>query len=211
MTHKSKYLNLTSCDFKTRKKERKKSDSACCIRNTSICCPEEYYDAAFQKLLLDNRRHNQWIFDLMTIPNCPGEKVFHNTPDWLLARDLHRGTDNRYLVVFKDTRLYSIRDLRAEHVAMLRDVLAFLKQWLPAQEPLLHSKYHMYFHYLPRVFQLHMHVSMRKAPDSLRAQDMQHVLRNLAQKNTWYRDALILCNNNTALTKSRSSDLNKFE
>jgi hypothetical protein len=201
---------MTSCDFKPRKKERKKTDSVCCIRNTSICYPEAYYDAGFQKLLAENRRQNQWIFDLMTLPDCPGETVFHDAPDWLLARDLHRGPDNRYLVVFRDTALLCIRDLRARHVGMLRGLLSFLRQWLPAQEPLLHAKYHMYFHYMPSVFQLHMHVSMRKAPDSLRAQDVQHVIRNLEHTDTWYRDALILCNN-CGLAKSRTSDATKFE
>jgi hypothetical protein len=146
----------------------------------------------------------------MTLPDCPGETVFHDAPDWLLARDLHRGPDNRYLVVFRDTALFSIRDLRGRHVAMLRGLLSFLRQWLPAQEPLLHSKYHMYFHYMPSVFQLHMHVSMRKAPDSLRAQDVQHVIRNLEHTDTWYRDALILCSS-SGLAKSRPSDPNKME
>ena len=202
---------MTSCDFKTRKKERKKTDTASCIRNTSICCAETYYDPAFQKLLVDNRRHNQWDFDLMTIPDCPGEKVFHETDEWLLARDLHRGSDNRYLVVFRNKDLYSIRDLRARHVGMLQALLAFLRQWLPAQEPQLHSRYHTYFHYMPSVFQLHMHVSMRKAPDSLRAQDAHHVIRNLLRTDTWYKDALILCNNNSGLAKSRPCDPNKLE
>ena len=201
---------MTSCEFKTRKKERKKTDTASCIRNASICSAETYYDPAFQRLLVDNRRQNQWIFDLMTIPDCPGEKVFHDTPDWLLARDLHRGPDNRYLVVFRDRELYCIRDLRAQHVPMLRALLSFLRRWLPEHEPLLHGKYHMYFHYRPSVFQLHLHVSMRKAPDSLRAQDVQHVIRNLEQADTWYKDALILCNS-SGLAKSRPCDLTKLE
>jgi hypothetical protein len=201
---------MTSCDFKTRKKERRKPESACCIQNTSICSPETYYERGFQKLLAENRRQNQWIFDLMTLPDCPGEKVFHDTPDWLLARDLHRGTDNRYLVVFREKDLFCIRDLRARHVGMLRGLLTFLRQWLPVQEPLLHGKYHLYFHYMPSVFQLHMHVSMRKAPDSLRAQDVRHVIRNLEHTDTWYRDALILCSS-SGLAKSRPSDATKFE
>jgi hypothetical protein len=93
---------------------------------------------------------------------------------------------------------------------MLRGLLSFLRQWLPAQEPQMHSKYHMYFHYMPSVFQLHMHVSMRKAPDSLRAQDVQHVIRNLEHTDTWYEHALILCSS-SGLTKSRPGDATKFE
>ena len=109
-----------------------------------------------------------------------------------------------------------MRDLRAQHLGVLQDVVAFLKEWLPLQEPVHHRKYHMYFHYLPSVFQLHMHVSMRKAPDSLRAQDVQHVIRNLEQAGTWYKDALILCSS-SGLAKpplrpeSRPCDLTKLE
>ena len=102
---------MSSCDFKVHTKERKKREPVPCARHT-ICAPETYYDAGFQKLLLENRRQNKWIFDLMDVPNCPGEKVYHSTDEWLLARDLHKGTDNRYLVVFKDKDLYSIRELR---------------------------------------------------------------------------------------------------
>jgi hypothetical protein len=201
---------MTSCDFKTRKKERKRGDGALCIRNTSICSPDAYYDPGFQRLLAENRRSNQWIFELMTNPDCPGEKVFHDAPDWLLARDLHRGPDDRYLVVFRERELLCLRDLRARHVPMLRGLLAFLRRWLPEHEPQLHSRYHMYFHYMPSVFQLHLHVSMRKAPDSLRAHDLQHVIRNLERADTWYRDALILCSS-SGLAKPRPSDPTKLE
>jgi hypothetical protein len=180
-----------------------------CIRHTCICTPETYYHSEFQQFVADNRRQNQWIFDLMTVPDCPGEKIYHDAGEWILARDLHRGTDNRYLIVFKDTNLNSIRDLRSRHVCMLKRLVAFLKKWLPTQEPAMHDKYHMYFHYMPSVFQLHMHVSMRKAPDSIRIQNVSHVLRNLRQSDTWYRDALILCQNNT-VCKYRPSDTNKM-
>jgi hypothetical protein len=183
---------MTSCDFKSCQKERKKKHAAC-AQGHVICTPESYYDAEFQRAVLDNRRQNQWIFDLMKSATTPGEKIYHTTRDWLLARDLHRGTDNRYLVIFKDPSLHTIRDLRAQHVDVLKDVVAFLRKWLPAQEPLCHGKYLMYFHYMPSVFQLHMHVSMRKSSDTCRAHHVQHVLRNLGERETWYRDALILC------------------
>jgi diadenosine tetraphosphate (Ap4A) HIT family hydrolase len=195
---------MTSCDFKSCAKERKKKDPPY-VRNPVICTPETYYDAEFQRSLLDNRRQNQWIFDLIENANCPGEKIYHTTPDWLLARDLHRGSDSRYLVIFKDPSLHSIRDLRAQHVQALKDVVAYLRTWLPAQEPADHGKYLMYFHYMPSVFQLHMHVSMRKSSDTCRAHHVQHVLRNLGQRESWYRDALILY----SAGKSRSADQTK--
>jgi hypothetical protein len=145
----------------------------------------------------------------MTNDCCPGETVYHNTSEWLLARDLHRGTDNRYLVIFKDEDLHSIRNLRAEHIDMLKGITAFLKKWLPTQEPAHHKKYLLYFHYMPSVFQLHLHVSMRKAPDSLRVHQVHNVVRNLSQRDTWYKDALILCPS-TNPVKSRSLDPNKI-
>jgi hypothetical protein len=197
---------MTSCDFKVYK-ERKKRE-ACHARSPVICAPEAYYGPEFQTLLRENRRQNQWIFNLIADQHCPGETVYHSGSEWLLARDLHRGTDNRYLVIFKDEALHSIRDLRAKHIDVLREVVAFIRRWLRVHEPEHHSKYHMYFHYMPSVFQLHMHVSMRKAPESYRAQHVHHILRNLGQHDAWYRDALILCQYIPA--KSRFPDHNKF-
>ena len=196
---------MSSCDFKVHIKDRKRRESAPCTRHT-ICAPETYYDAGFQKLLLENRRQNKWIFDLMDVPNCPGEKVYHSTRDWLLARDLHKGVDNRYLVVFKDKELYSIRELRSRHIDTLKAVVAFLAKWLPEQESVHHRKYSMYFHYMPSVFQLHMHVSMRKSSDSCRAHHVHNIVRNLSQNEAWYRDALILYSS----SKSRLSDPTKI-
>jgi hypothetical protein len=199
---------MTSCDFKSCQKERKKKHAACAHSHV-ICTPESYYDAEFQRAVLDNRRQNQWIFDLIANDSCPGETVYHNASQWLLARDLHRGTDNRYLVIFKNHDLHSIRDLRADHIDLLRDIVAFLKKWLPVHEPAQHKKYLMYFHYMPSVFQLHMHVSMRKAPDSLRVHQVHNVLHNLGQRDSWYKHALILCPS-THPVKSRSVDHGKI-
>jgi hypothetical protein len=72
-----------------------------------------------------------------------------------------------------------------------------------------HAAFRYYFHYMPSVFQLHMHVSMRKSLESFRAHHMHHVLRNLHSHDAWYRDALILCQN-AHLTKSRSTNHNKM-
>ncbi len=206
MTYNYKYEKMTSCDFKVYK-ERKKRETPP-VRSAIICTPETYYAQEFQTLILENRRQNQWIFNLIADLHCPGESIYHNNSQWLLARDLHRGTDNRYLVIFKDAALHSIRDLRKRHIEMLKDVVAFVRQWLLVHEPEQHHKYHMYFHYMPSVFQLHMHVSMRKTPESYRAQHVHHILRNLSQSDAWYKDALILCH--YIPTKSRFQDHNKF-
>ena len=62
----------------------------------------------------------------------------------------------------------------------------------------------MYFHYLPSVFQLHMHVRQIPStadigPDSTtrglnfdRIHMLRHVLRNLERDGTWYSTALIM-------------------
>ena len=199
---------MTSCDFKAHRERKKRETHAPCVRSPIICAPETYYAADFQTMLRENRRQNQWIFNLIAELHCPGETIHHTNSQWLLARDLHRGTDNRYLVIFKDTALHSIRDLRAKHIDVLKEVVAFVKQWLLVHEPEQHKKYHLYFHYMPSVFQLHMHVSMRKSTESYRAQHVHHVLRNLSRLDTWYQDALILCQ--YIPTKPRFQDHNKF-
>jgi hypothetical protein len=54
------------------------------------------------------------------------------------------------------------------------------------------KQFKMYFHYLPSVFQLHMHVCSSSAGDSIRRQYLHCIVRNIEKKDEWYKDALIL-------------------
>lgn len=171
-----------------------------------ICSDADYESVAFQKFMHSERAagYSQWIFDLIENRfHKNNEKVFIDGPAWCLCADKHNGHDTRYLVVFKDKSLRTLRDLRSAHVGLLEEIQATVLAWLKRRHP---QQYCMYFHYMPSVFQLHMHVSMRKSSDSCRAHHVHNIVRNLSQNEAWYRDALILY----STSKSRLPDPTKI-
>lgn len=104
---------------------------------------------------------------------------------------LHRsGDDQRYLVIFKDTALKTIRDLAGAHVPMLEHVRRAVRAWLDQHDP---GDYVMYFHFMPSVFQLHLHVRRSTCCRThVRIQPIQNVIGNLRKTADHYRNALIL-------------------
>ena len=158
----------------------------------SICCPVLFFSGVFKKKIDANRQKEQWIFDLIRGTQNTSEEVHIDRPTWMLVQGRSHVKDtNRYLVIFKNEKLETIRDLRQEHVAMLKQMQKTVRRWLAAKEA-KHGQYKLYFHYLPSVFQLHLHVCCSPPVDSARRQYLPGVIRNLEFKDTWYRDALMM-------------------
>lgn len=108
----------------------------------------------------------------------------------------------RYLVIFKDTALKTIRDLTRAHVPLLETIRDQVLSWLHEQNK---ETFHLYFHYMPSVFQLHMHV--REKPffrRHIRIQPLHNVIQNLLQDSTHYRNALIVTKFCKTIQKSES-------
>jgi hypothetical protein len=100
------------------------------------------------------------------------------------------GDDVRYLVIFRDTALKTIRDLAQKHVAMLEHVKQTVRAWLAQNDP---DAYEMYFHFMPSVFQLHLHVRRTAScRQHLRVQPLANVISNLRKTPDHYQNALIL-------------------
>lgn len=158
-----------------------------------VCSPEEYYSPRMQEFIAHECRlpRNQWIYHIIhnNLHNND-ERVFLDCEHWCLCLDKHCGDDRRYLVIFKDCALKTIRDLAHAHVALLEDVRRRVCEWLCENEG---GKFAMYFHFMPSVFQLHMHV--RRADccrQHLRVQPLAAVLCNLKKDPCHYQNALIL-------------------
>jgi hypothetical protein len=104
--------------------------------------------------------------------------------------DHRSGDDQRYLVIFKDTALKTIRDLAQTHVPMLEHVRRAVRAWLAHHDP---GDYVMYFHFMPSVFQLHLHVRRSTCCRThVRIQPIQNVIANLRKTPDHYQNALIL-------------------
>ena len=112
------------------------------------------------------------------------------------------GADVRYLVVFKDTALKTIRDLTQSHVPLLEEIRQHVLSWLRNQGD---ETFCLYFHYMPSIFQLHLHVREKAFfRRHIRIQPLHNVVQNLMRDPAHYRDALIVTKFCKTLQKSES-------
>lgn len=162
-----------------------------------ICSPHFYYGEEVQDSInrVTTQAAHQWIYNLAAQFD---EEIYLDEEEWVLAKDKHPGNDLRYLIIFKDRNLKTLRDLRACHLHMLRYVqersIKAVAQIHGLEVKMARRQWRIFFHYYPSVFQLHAHIVaepvMRNAD---RMHDIRHVMRNLEFSSTWYRDALLLC------------------
>jgi diadenosine tetraphosphate (Ap4A) HIT family hydrolase len=159
-----------------------------------ICDPDFYWSNALQQKIKTNTSllANQWIYN---IASAHDEEILLETDDWLLAKDKHPGSDLRFLIIFKDTSLRTIRDLRSEHIMMLVSSMEQTRKYLiqNINSVGVGNKWSFFFHYYPSVFQLHAHVMCRPLSRNLdRIHEFKHIVRNLSANSSWYQNALVL-------------------
>jgi len=84
----------------------------------------------------------------------------------------------------------NIRDLRQHHLSLLSEINTRVRAWLRETQQ---GCFGMYFHFLPSVFQLHLHVRDKSfSRKHVRMQPLQNVMGNLAKTSMYYKDALIM-------------------
>jgi len=171
-----------------------RNDNASVVSKCRVRLPDLYFSKKFQEFIRNKRASpsHKWIFDLIKGIVHDSEKVYRNYERWMLAQDDKTTENNKYyLVIFKDTSLQSIRNLRRQHVPLLteveQDVRCFLKERHDN-----HKDFQMYFHYMPSFFQLHLHVCTRHTRDPVCQYPIATVIRNLTRQDEWYRDGRFL-------------------
>lgn len=174
-------------------------------RDVVICCPDRYYSESFQSYIRNNclKEDHQWIYSLISDESQPpSECVYQENSDWLLCLDKHPGSDTRFLVVFRDLSLKTIRNLREVHAAMLVDMVYKVRRSVRTLMPDW-GDVCIYFHYHPSVYQLHAHVcqaeQMHRSSYHSRRHEVRHVVRNLRTDSLWYHNALILTSKNKGM------------
>jgi len=186
-------LALASCvSFRAFEEE-----AECTRRASVVCCPETFGAEEVAARIQSNRENEKqrWIFELIAGRFAPNETLFIDEAEWLMVEGTSWvGQTSRYLVIFKDLTLHTVRDLRQRHVGMLREVQGAVRAFLTTRHaPSAAKEFRLYFHYLPSVFQLHLHVCAGVPMDIDRRQYLSGVIRNLEADDMWFRDALMLC------------------
>lgn len=170
-----------------------------------LCVPEDYYSERMQDFIQRNRKdpRNRWIFNIISGYIPDSEIVALRTPDWTLTRD-RSGTDGKWLAIFHDLSVHSLRDLRAAHVPALLALHAQATRALRERYKDSDLALDMFVHYMPSTFQLHVHVHAPAVIHAARGdeeckvhsrrQRLMHVVRNLRTDDQHYARCVLFAN-----------------
>jgi m7GpppX diphosphatase len=166
------------------------------VRNRQVIheTPGFHQSQAMQDFIQSEIARKQWIYKIITGEKESDAVLFENG-EYMILPDTEAPNEMgllNWMVVFKDTKLESMRSLRGEHVGLLEDVLRRVRELMPLDfdAPMV------YFHYPPSVWQLHLHVA---APcDMLRTTNsmqkvcfVEDVLSNLKIDPDYYGKATL--------------------
>lgn len=190
------------------------------MRVFAICSPCDYFGVHMQKQIAANRKANPWIFDIIKNEHSiePLQNCVIKRPDWTLVMHSvktcaqnRNGSMCKYLIVFHDENLQSLRSLRGCHIPLLKEiwtVVCHSMRTQPARFGLSKKpeSLYIYFHYWPSVFQLHAHVVLHNSHrSSSRCHEFKNVIHNLMRDDKWYSKALIMTPYNRTIQRQEGA------
>lgn len=103
----------------------------------------------------------------------------------------------RFLIIYKDTTLDTVRDLTADHIPMLKRNKETIEEYIKTTYPKVNlNRLRYYFHYSPTTYQLHMHVlvlsRLNTSPDMAYCHMLETVINNLTVFPDYYQKVDII-------------------
>lgn len=166
----------------------------------------EDYRSKVLPLALEKGIRGDWI-DLV-FSQCQGkeegsafrtaekEDVLYVDPDFVILPDLkwsRESVDDIYLLVlFRDPRIYTVREITREHIPMLERAREKLELVLGRNYNVDIDQTKLYFHYHPTFYRLHMHASaiMANWPGAMIGSSvlLHDAIENISAHPGFYRD-----------------------
>eukprot|EP00960_Hanusia_phi_P038760 753585-Hanusia_phi.AAC.3 len=140
---------------------------------------------------------NRWIYEILD-GNRENESILVETDDFVFLPDTHainNGRTYNWLAIVKDRSLRTLRDLDARHISMLRKMKMTCVDYI--QSVTQHNAHNVmaYVHYLPSVYQLHVHFC---APygcyttiDPMKMYPLDSIISNLTIDGAYFKKANI--------------------
>ncbi|KAM6334487.1 m7GpppX diphosphatase isoform 1-T1 [Alca torda] len=140
----------------------------------------------------------EWVYNILE-KKAEADRIIHENPDpsngFVLVPDLkwnQNQLDDLYLIALVHRReVKSLRDLTAEHLPLLRNILQEGKEAIAKRFGVPASQLRIYLHYQPSYYHLHVHFTALgyDAPGSSveRAHLLADVIDNLAMDSTYYQ------------------------
>lgn len=167
-------------------------------RSIVHCTPATAFGAPMTEYVAAQTRSakKQWIYEIIEGTREAADKILENE-HFILTPDIEANTERtaNWLAVFKDTSLHSIRSLDGRHVEILEEARDLCVAAMAARTGFRRHEIMCYFHYLPSVFQLHLHVcapyGLYTTPDVYKVHPIDNVISNLRIDPQYYRRATI--------------------
>lgn len=168
------------------------------VRSIFHCTPEIAFGARMQDYITAQTKSSkkQWVYDII-YGRREAEMKIAETADLILTPDIEANTEqtSNWLAVFKDTTLRTLRDLEGKHIPLLRRARKLCVRKMMQATGLQERQIMCYFHYLPSVFQLHLHVcapyGQYTTPDFYKIHPIDNVISNLSIDSNFYKKATI--------------------
>eukprot|EP00961_Rhodomonas_salina_P064947 873659-Rhodomonas_salina.2 len=95
------------------------------LRSIVQCTPQIAFGDAMQQYIEAQTQtaNKQWVYEIVE-GERESESIIHQDTDCIVVPDIDHNTFEtaNWLVIFKDTSLHSIRDLRGHHVELLQHI-----------------------------------------------------------------------------------------
>ncbi|NXI49844.1 DCPS diphosphatase, partial [Chloroceryle aenea] len=140
----------------------------------------------------------QWVYNILE-KKAEADRIVHENPDpcdgFVLVPDFkwnQTQLDDLYLIALVHRRdVKSLRDLTAEHLPLLRNILKEGQEAVAKRFGVAGSRLRIYLHYQPSYYHLHVHFTALgyDAPGSSveRAHLLADVIDNLVMDPTYYQ------------------------
>lgn len=147
-----------------------------------------------------NPKAPTWVRNIFN-GSAEGEITYKKTKDYYLMPDFKwdQNPEHLYLLVlFREYKLHSVRDLTNKHIAMLQNMRVDVLDYISSNFKINESKLRLYFHYQPSAWQLHMHIQHMDSPivnsnQSSKAITLTDIIQNLEQSPDYYAKATLEC------------------
>ena len=139
-----------------------------------------------------------WIDNIFKEDITEGERIFYRDDDYaVIADNKWNGNVDElyYLVLFKDKRLESLRNLDETHLELLKKIRTKIFEIIRDRHNLNQEDVCLFFHYLPSHFRLHIHVvNISKTTlclyDCFRSILLDDVIKNIEIDKDYYKQEM---------------------
>ena len=144
-----------------------------------------------------NKEKDKWIYNIIDGVSETGSVLYRDQLCIIMPTYTWNGDVNKLhmLCIATDRSLRSIRDLRTEHIDMLKHMKQMTLQIVKTRYNLNDDELKIFFHYVPSTYQLHIHfvnINFTESMSSVEySHDIDNVIFNLQLDSDYYKKIVL--------------------